>query len=190
MRPRATSSSSGTATSQFSLISSISTISNSASLALATPLAEAGHRERDQVIYGGNDLESLRGAIEVELRRDDQLTAIFALTNVCALASIKAARGLHLQIPGDISIVGFDDFDWMWALKPYLTTIAQPIDDFASTAWRLLMRRLKGAARRASTVNASNFPARSRCGKSTGPAPPSAQRQSRRSAKSRNNIRE
>ena len=28
--------------------------------------------------------------------------------------------------------------------SPYLTTVAQPVDDFASTAWRLLMRRLKG----------------------------------------------
>ena len=133
-------------------------------------LAEAGHSEHDRVIYGGNDLESLRGAIEVELRRDDQLTAIFALTNVCALASIKAARGLGLEIPGDISIVGFDDFDWMWALKPYLTTIAQPIDDFASTAWRLLMRRLKGAA--GTDIERIELPCTLKVRESTGPARP------------------
>ena len=107
-------------------------------------LSEAGLDGRDRVIYGGHDLESLRGAIELELNRADRPTAIFALTNICALASIKAARGLGLEIPGDVSIVGFDDFDWMLALSPYLTTVAQPVDDFASTAWRLLMRRLKG----------------------------------------------
>ena len=45
-----------------------------------------------------------------------------------------------------MSIVGFDEFDWMSALSPYLTTVAQPVDDFASTAWRLLMRHLKGDA--------------------------------------------
>ena len=88
-------------------------------------LGEAGLNERDRVIYGGHDLESLRGAIDLELNRADRPTAIFALTNVCALASIKAARGLGLEIPGDVSIVGFDDFDWMWALRPYLTTVAQ-----------------------------------------------------------------
>ena len=85
-------------------------------------LAEAGLEGRERVIYGGHDLESLRGAIELELHRADRPTAIFALTNVCALASIKAARGLNLEIPGDLSIVGFDDFDWMFALKPTLTT--------------------------------------------------------------------
>ena len=109
-------------------------------------LSEASLDGRARVLYGGHDLESLRGAIELELNRADRPTAIFALTNVCALASIKAARGLGLEIPGDVSIVGFDDFDWMSALSPYLTTVAQPVDDFASTAWRLLMRRLKGDA--------------------------------------------
>jgi LacI family transcriptional regulator len=107
-------------------------------------LVEAGLAARERVIYGGHDLEGLRGAIELELHRADRPTAIFALTNVCALAAIKASRGLGLEIPGDVSIAGFDDFDWMFALRPYLTTVAQPIEDFASASWRLLMRRLKG----------------------------------------------
>lgn len=131
-------------------------------------LAEAGLEQRDRVIYGGHDLESLRGAIELELERGDRPTAIFALTNVCALASIKAARGLGLEIPGDVSIVGFDDFDWMSALRPYLTTVAQPVDDFASAAWRLLMRRLKGEA--ASEVERIELPCTLKERESTGPA--------------------
>ena len=113
----------------------------------------------------------MRGAIELELHRADRPTAIFALTNVCALASIKAARGLGLEIPGDVSIVGFDDFDWMFALRPYLTTVAQPVDDFASASWRLLMRRRQERERRA-TSNASSFPAPSRCGNPQAPARP------------------
>jgi LacI family transcriptional regulator len=66
-------------------------------------------------------------------------------SNPCAprSGSIKAARGLGLEIPGDLSLVGFDDFDWMLALRPHLTTVSQPVEDFASAAWRLLMRRLK-----------------------------------------------
>ena len=114
--------------------------------------------------------KSLRGAIELELHRADRPTAIFALTNVCALASIKAARGLGLEIPGDVSIVGFDDFDWMLALRPYLTTVAQPVEDFASVAWRLLMRRLSGAA--TSDVERIELPCTLKVRESTGPARP------------------
>jgi len=124
----------------------------------------------ERVVYGGHDLESLRGAIEMELHRADRPTAIFALTNVCALASIKAARGLGLDIPGDVSIVGFDDFDWMFALRPYLTTVAQPMEDFASVSWRLLMRRLSGGA--PSDVERVELPCTLRVRESTGPARP------------------
>jgi LacI family transcriptional regulator len=133
-------------------------------------LAEAGLEGRERVIYGGHDLESLRGAIELELLRADPPTAIFALTNVCALASIKAARGLNLEIPGDMSIVGFDDFDWMFALRPYLTTVAQPVEDFASAAWRLLMRRLSSAE--AKGVERVELPCTLKVRESTGPARP------------------
>jgi LacI family transcriptional regulator len=133
-------------------------------------LSEAGLDGRDRVIYGGQDLESLRDAVELELNRADRPTAVFALTNVCALASIKAARGLGLEIPGDVSIVGFDDFDWMSALKPYLTTVAQPVDDFASAAWRLLMRRLKGDS--GTDVERIELPCALKVRESTGPARP------------------
>ncbi|HEY6519677.1 MAG TPA: LacI family DNA-binding transcriptional regulator [Roseiarcus sp.] len=133
-------------------------------------LSQAGLDGRARVIYGGHDLESLRGAIELELERGDRPTAIFALTNVCALASIKAARGLGLEIPADVSIVGFDDFDWMSALSPYLTTVAQPVDDFASAAWRLLMRRLKGDAE--NDVERIELPCTLKVRESTGPARP------------------
>jgi LacI family transcriptional regulator len=130
-------------------------------------LAEAGLEGRERVIYGGADLESLRGAVELELHRSDRPTAIFALTNVCALASLKAARGLGLEVPGDVSIVGFDDFDWMFALRPYLTTVAQPVEEFASSAWRLLTRRLKDA--NAHGVERIELPCILKVRESTGP---------------------
>ncbi len=131
-------------------------------------LGEAGLAGGERVVHGGHDLESLRGAIELELHRADRPTAIFALTNICALASIKASRGLGLDIPGDVSIVGFDDFDWMFALRPYLTTVAQPKEEFASVSWRLLMRRLSGEAD--SEVERVELPCTLKVRESTGPA--------------------
>jgi LacI family transcriptional regulator len=129
-------------------------------------LGEAGLSGRERVVCGGHDLESLRGAIETELPRADPPTAIFALTNVCALAALKAARGLGLDIPGDVSIVGFDDSDWMLALRPFLTTVAQPLDGFASTAWTLLMRRKAGEA---GGVERVQLPCALKVRESTGP---------------------
>jgi len=130
-------------------------------------LSEVGLAGRERVVCGGHNLESLRGAIEMELHRTDRPTAIFALTNVCALAALKAARGLGLEIPGDVSIVGFDDFDWMLALRPYLTTVAQPVDDFAASAWALLMHRMAGDV--AGPVERILLPCALKVRESTGP---------------------
>ncbi len=107
-------------------------------------LGDSGLAASARICVGGHGLDTLRGAVEQELHRADPPTAIFALTNISALAAIKAARGLGLEIPGDVSIVGFDDFDWMFALRPYLTTVAQPIEEFAACSWRLLMQRMAG----------------------------------------------
>ena len=133
-------------------------------------LSEAGLGGRERIVCGGHDLESLRGSIEMELHRADRPTAIFALTNICALAALKAARGLGLEIPGEVSIFGFDDFDWMLALRPYLTTVAQPVDDFAASAWSLLTRRMAGDV--ASAVERIVLPCAVKVRESTGPARP------------------
>ncbi len=107
-------------------------------------LAEAGLSARERIVASPPGVENLRAAIELDMHRADRASAVFALTNHSALAAVKAARGLGLDIPGDISIVGFDDYDWMCAVRPYLTTVAQPIEAIAETSWRLLIGRIGG----------------------------------------------
>jgi LacI family transcriptional regulator, galactose operon repressor len=58
----------------------------------------------------------------------------------------------------------------MSALRPYLTTVAQPIDDFAVTSWRLLMRRLSAQA--PTEVERVELPCILKVRESTGPARP------------------
>jgi LacI family transcriptional regulator len=105
-------------------------------------LAEAGEGERASVVHGGLSVEGCRAAIEQELRRADRPTAIFAATYDATLGAIKAIRAVDLAFPEDVSLLGFDDFDWMTVLRPYVSTVAQPIDAMAAAAWRLLTARL------------------------------------------------
>ena len=74
-------------------------------------------------------------------------TAIFAANDDSAAGVMVAARELGLEIPRDVSIVGFDD---SWVAKsvwPYLTTIHQPIEAMAQAATNLLLDREKLAAK-------------------------------------------
>ena len=69
-----------------------------------------------------------------------------------------------------MSIVGFDDFEWMLALRPYLSTVAQPVDDFAAVAWALLARRMGGDP--ADPAERILLPCALKVRESTGPARP------------------
>jgi len=97
-----------------------------------------------RVILGGHTIDGARSAIEQELRRQDRITALVASTNVTTLGAIKAIQGLQLRMPDDLSLIGFDDFEWMTALRPYVSAISQPIDKLAGKGWELLMARVAG----------------------------------------------
>jgi len=57
-----------------------------------------------------------------------------------AAGVIKAAHEQHLDIPGDISIAGFDDIPLASQLWPELTTIKQPLEAMAKRATENLIR--------------------------------------------------
>jgi LacI family transcriptional regulator len=77
-------------------------------------------------------------------------TAIFAANNILAEATLMALADLGLGVPGDVSVVGFDDVQWMRMVSPPLTTVRQPIADMARSAVELMLRRLDADGQAAS----------------------------------------
>lgn len=106
-------------------------------------MQEAGLGGSASLVYGGLTIESCRGAIEQELRRADRPTAIFASAYVATLGAAKAIRAVDLAFPHDVSLLGFDNSDWMTVLRPYISTIEQPLSELSDACWSLLMRRMK-----------------------------------------------
>lgn len=77
------------------------------------------------------------------LRLDQPPTAILCGNDIIGFGAIDAARSLRLQVPGDVSIVGFDDVP-MAAWEVFqLTTVRQPLDDMARAAARMLAERIE-----------------------------------------------
>jgi len=71
-------------------------------------------------------------------------TAVFALSDVIAYGVLEAARTRGLSIPGDLSVIGFDDLETSCLTAPMLTTIRQPILEKGRRAADMLMEMLKG----------------------------------------------
>lgn len=61
-------------------------------------------------------------------------TAVFAQNDMMALGIYKEAKRFGIQIPQDLSIIGYDNIYLTDFLEPPLTTIAQPIDKLVGTA--------------------------------------------------------
>jgi len=78
------------------------------------------------------------------LSRPDRPTAIFAGSDMQAMGVLRAARRLGLDVPRDLSVVGYDDLPVAAWLGPALTTINQPLRDMADTATRMLLDLARG----------------------------------------------
>ena len=62
-----------------------------------------------------------------------------AQTDARAIGAMHALRDLVLDVPGDVSVVGFDDIDLASHVEPPLTTVHQPIRQKGEEAVRLLL---------------------------------------------------
>ena len=77
------------------------------------------------------------------LRLSDAPTAVFCGNDVVAFGAIDAARSLEVEIPRDLSILGFDDIP-MAAWEVFaLSTVRQPFADMARAAARMLAERIE-----------------------------------------------
>jgi LacI family transcriptional regulator len=74
----------------------------------------------------------------------DRPTAVFAANDLSAIAIIQVAAELGLEVPGDVSVIGFDDIPEASQMNPALTTIRQPMKRLGATAAGMLVSLLNG----------------------------------------------
>lgn len=78
------------------------------------------------------------------LEQENRPTAIMAASDILVFGLLRALKGHEVQVPQDISIVGFDDIPFVDLIDPALTTIHQPIQDLGGTALDNLIALLEG----------------------------------------------
>ncbi|MFD9226079.1 LacI family DNA-binding transcriptional regulator [Streptomyces sp. NPDC060064] len=66
-------------------------------------------------------------------------------SDVLALGAIRAARRMKLDVPGDVSVVGYDDSAFMPFANPPLTTVRQPVDAMGQAVVTMLLNQISGA---------------------------------------------
>ena len=81
------------------------------------------------------------------LEREDRPTAIFCANDVTAMRATRVAHDLGLEVPGDVSIIGFDDIPEASLNNPPLTTVRQPLGEMGREAMAMLLDLLAGRDR-------------------------------------------
>lgn len=77
---------------------------------------------------------------------DRGVTAIVCGSDLMALGAVRAARQRGLSVPGDLSVVGYDDSQLIAFTDPPLTTVRQPVQAMALAAVRALCDEIAGHA--------------------------------------------
>lgn len=70
-------------------------------------------------------------------------TALLTVSNLASIGSLRAVQDARLRVPDDVSILAFDDADFLSIAQPYVTAIRQPTLRIAEEAWRLLRQQMK-----------------------------------------------
>ncbi|MET0589568.1 MAG: LacI family DNA-binding transcriptional regulator [Naasia sp.] len=83
------------------------------------------------------------GVVSADELLDRGATAIVCASDMMALGAIRAAHARGLEVPRDLSVVGFDDSHFSAHVDPALTTVRQPIRTMATTAVRALLEELR-----------------------------------------------
>jgi LacI family transcriptional regulator len=69
-------------------------------------------------------------------------TALVTGNNMTTIGAVRAIREKGLSIPRDLSLVGFDDFEWADCFEPRLTLVEQPCTEIGRQAAALLSARI------------------------------------------------
>tara|TARA_R110002096_G_scaffold6206_4_gene28539 strand:+ start:6670 stop:7689 length:1020 start_codon:yes stop_codon:yes gene_type:complete len=79
-------------------------------------------------------------------------TAVFTANNLLTLGALKTIHERGLDVPNDISIVGFDDMYWSMSLNPPLTAVRQSGYEIGSRAAEVLLQKIAHPDRSTSSV--------------------------------------
>jgi LacI family transcriptional regulator len=77
------------------------------------------------------------------LEKTRDFTALFCFNDIAAIGALRALKDAGLSIPGDVSVVGFDDIQSAAYSMPSLTTVRQPLMEMGRRGAQILLDRIK-----------------------------------------------
>lgn len=106
--------------------------------------------DSDLIKYGNYKVDSGYNFLKELMNMNNPPTAIYVTNYEMTLGAMMAVNEMNINIPEELSIIGFDNIDLVKVLNPPLSIVVQPIEKIGETTAELLLKRMSG--------NNSNFP--------------------------------
>ena len=113
------------------------------------PLNALRHFEADypdvrvrRVEAGSGSDDGFRAAAQVA---SSGATAVLAYNDLVAVGLVQGLRGAGVDVPGDVSVTGFDDIPFARYVTPSLTTASVPVELLGAGTWARLRQLIDGA---------------------------------------------
>ena len=132
--------------------------------AYKTALEERGIGfDPDLVVCGDGYPQGGRRAMQKLLALPSPPTAVFCYNDLTAIGAAMAVREAGLQVPDDISLVGFDDIELASYFHPPLTTVRQPAYELGRQAMEMVLNLMADGCDEASVVLKGELVVRQSC---------------------------
>lgn len=108
---------------------------------------EANGIPLDEALYYRISLQPLREDVELSISRmlqaTDSVDALLFTTNLLALHGLRTLKLKHIEIPGDVAVVAFDEADFYDLFPVSITHISQPLEDLGLAATESIIREIE-----------------------------------------------
>jgi DNA-binding LacI/PurR family transcriptional regulator len=118
----------------------------------------------DVVEADGFDIDAGIRAGRTTLARRRKPTAIATASDELAIGVLAAARDMHIDVPGQLSVVGYGEIDAARHVDPALTTVSLPAEEMGLLAGRRLAELIRGGPSSGTTRLAVRLDVRQSCG--------------------------
>ncbi|SFQ32064.1 LacI family DNA-binding transcriptional regulator [Caldicoprobacter faecalis] len=96
------------------------------------------------IVSGNLEMDGGYECVRKLMRIEKPPTAIIAVNNLMAIGALKGAKDMGIDVPGELSIIGFDDSKLSEVVEPPLTVVKQPLKEIGDVAVELLMEQIEG----------------------------------------------
>jgi LacI family transcriptional regulator len=117
-------------------------------------LRESGISAGQQMEYEGNHrVDGGDAAMRSMLSQPNRPTAVLASNDLMAIGAMRAISAMGLEVPRDISVIGFDDIEFSQYIRPRLTTVRLSREDIGRNAFDALYRTAEGLTKKGQEIH-------------------------------------